>query len=82
MLKIRLQFLLREGGFYVLLRSYIYANVNIVMYVVLDNWQLQSSWQQMQSSQVNVTSQVSCLTEELSVIQTAKDQVFCHIPCD
>ena len=29
----------------------------------------------MQSSQVNVTSQIHCLTEELSVIQMAKDQV-------
>ena len=29
----------------------------------------------MQSSQVNVTSQLHCLTEELSVIQMAKDQV-------
>ena len=37
--------------------------------------QLQSSWQQLQSSQVNVSSQMQCLTEEMSVMQTAKDQV-------
>ena len=43
-----------------------------MLYVML---QLQSSWQQLQSNQVNVGSQMQCLTEEMSVMQTAKDQV-------
>jgi len=42
--------------------------------------QLQSSWQQLQSNQSDVGSQIQCLTEEMSVMQTAKDQVgFCAV---
>jgi len=40
-----------------------------------DVWQLHSAWQQLQSSQTNASSQMQCLTEEMSVIQAAKDQV-------
>jgi len=39
------------------------------------DWQQQSSWQQLQSSQAEVSSQLQCLTEEMTVMQTAKDQV-------
>ena len=46
--------------------------LTFMLYVML---QLQSSWQQLQSNQVNVGSQMQCLTEEMSVMQTAKDQV-------
>jgi len=55
----------------------IVVQINVVVWlIVIDIWQLQSSWQQMQTSQVNVSAQINCLTEEMSVIQTAKDQVL------
>jgi len=55
----------------------IVVEINVVVWlIVIDIWQLQSSWQQMQTSQVNVSAQINCLTEEMSVIQTAKDQVL------
>ena len=50
-------------------------NMCVVCFVCDDELQLQSSWQQLQSSQANVSAEMQCLTEEMSVMQVDRDKV-------